>query len=203
VANLRAVEAVMSADDSFVKLMVRLRNRDDDAAAAVFHRYAARLIALARSRLGPEVRQKVDPEDVLQSVYRSFFVRQQDGQIDLEGWDNLWSMLALITLRKCANQVAHFRAECRDVRREVGAGPQADPVCEVLSGDPSPSEAAVLTEVVEQVLHGLEGRDREIVTLHLQGYSIPEISAQVEWAERTVHRILERVRKRLRHMQEG
>jgi len=53
------------------------------------------------------------------------------------------------------------------------------------------------------VLHGLDERDREIVTLHLQGYSIPEISARVEWAERTVHRALERVRKRLRHVPEG
>jgi RNA polymerase sigma-70 factor (ECF subfamily) len=191
---------MMSADDSFAELMARLRNRDDAAAAAVFHRYAARLIALARSRLGQEVRQKVDPEDVLQSVYRSFFERQRGGQFEVEGWDSLWSMLALITLRKCANQVAHFRAACRDVRREVAAGPDADPAGEAPAGDPSPSEAAVLTEVVEQLLSGLEPRDREIVTLHLQGYSIPEISARVGWAERTVHRALERVRKLLRRM---
>ena len=193
----------MSRHPSFADLMTQLRDGRNEAAAQIFHRFANRLILLARKQLDPKVRQKVDPEDVLQSVYRSFFERQQGGEIDLESWDNLWSMLALITLRKCANQVAHFRAECRDVRREVGAGPEADPVGAALAGDPSPSEAAVLTEVVEQVLHGLDERDREIVTLHLQGYSIPEISARVEWAERTVHRALERVRKRLRHVPEG
>jgi RNA polymerase sigma-70 factor (ECF subfamily) len=193
----------MSPSDSFAELMARLRDRDDDAAAALVQRYAARLVALARSRLGQEVRQKVDPEDVLQSVYRSFFVRQQEGQLDPGGWDSLWSMLALITLRKCANQVAHFRAECRDVRREVALGPEAASPDQALAGDPSPSEAVALAETVEEVLRGLDGRDREIVTLHLQGYSIPEISARVEWAERTVHRVLERVRKRLRHMPAG
>jgi RNA polymerase sigma-70 factor (ECF subfamily) len=191
----------MSPDDSFQVLMSRLRDRDDEAAAAVFRRFAVRLIALARSRLDPALRQKIDPEDVLQSVYRSFFVRQGEGEFDLDSWDSLWSVLTLITLRKCANQISHYRAACRDVRREVSLGAASEPASDVLAGDPSPSEAAVLTEVVEEMLRGSEERDREIVTLHLQGYSIPEISAEVGWAERTVHRTLDRVRKRLRREQ--
>lgn len=191
----------MAADDSFDLIMAHLDRGDDDAAAAVFRRYADRLAALARSRLDDDLRRKVDPEDILQSVYRSFFTRQRDGQFELGSWDSLWSILTLITLRKCANQVAHFRAARRDVRREVGLGPTAGPARDVPAGDPSPSEAAALTEVVEELLRGLDARDREIVTLHLQGYSIPEVSERVGWAERTVHRTLDRMRKRLRRGQ--
>ena len=42
---------------------------------------------MARLRLDSRIRQKVDPEDVLQSVYKSFFLRCGAGQFDLSGWD--------------------------------------------------------------------------------------------------------------------
>ena len=38
---------------------------------------------------------------------------------ELSGWDGLWSLLTLITLRKCGHQTRHFRAACRDVRRSL------------------------------------------------------------------------------------
>ena len=56
----------MADERSFDDLMARLRAGDADAARSVFERYTERLIALARSRLGKRLRQKVDPEDVLQ-----------------------------------------------------------------------------------------------------------------------------------------
>ena len=58
-------------------------------------------------------------------------------------------------------------------------------------------EAAVLAETVEGLLDGLEGRDREIVVLALQGHTAPEISGQLDRPLRTVYRVLGRVRKRL------
>ena len=66
----------MSLPDSFDDVITRLRDGDSEAATEIFHRFAARLIALARTRLDSRVRQKVDPEDVVQSVFRSFFIRQ-------------------------------------------------------------------------------------------------------------------------------
>ena len=41
----------MAADDSFGLLMGRLQVGDAEAASIVFHRFAQRLIALARQRL--------------------------------------------------------------------------------------------------------------------------------------------------------
>lgn len=189
----------MAEQESFVQLMDRLRGRDDDAARVVFQRFAVRLIALARSRLDERVRPKVDAEDVLQSVYRSFFARQRDGEIDIDNWDSLWCILTLITIRKCLNQNQHYRAECRDVGREVKM--QGDEICPGTPGiarrDPSPLEVTVAIETLERLLAGLDTLDREVTILQLQNYSIPEISAKVERAERTVHRTLDRVRKRL------
>lgn len=43
-----------------------------EAATAIFDRYVARLIALARSRIGAKLGRRVDAEDIVQSAYRSF-----------------------------------------------------------------------------------------------------------------------------------
>jgi RNA polymerase sigma-70 factor (ECF subfamily) len=190
----------MSEETSFDDLMARLRAGDQDAAAQVFRRYAHRLLALARSRLqSRQVLQKVGPEDVLQSVFRSFFHRYADGQFDLGSWENLWSLLTSITLHKCGKQLKYFHALRRDVRQEVGAPPveASDPGWELLAQDPSPLEVTQLLETVEQLLRGLDERDRQIVELRLQEYTVQEIGLRVGRTERTVQRVLERVRKRL------
>ena len=36
----------------------------------------------------------------MQSVFKSFFVRQGQGQFELDNWDSLWGLLVRITLRK-------------------------------------------------------------------------------------------------------
>src|SRR5262249_29128900 len=126
---------------SFAEVMARLRAGQDDAAAQVFDRFAGHLVALARKHLDAQVLQKVDPEDVLQSVCRSFFARYPSGQLGgFASWDNLWAMLVVITLRKCGRQMDYFHAACRDVRREVAPAPgpgEPDPG----AGEATPAEA--------------------------------------------------------------
>ncbi len=194
----------MKSDRSFDDLMTRLRAGDDAAAAEVFNRFAQRLLTLARHRLDPLLRPKVDAEDVLQSVYRSFFRRQAEGQYDdLESWDGLWGLLTVITLRKCGHRRRQFRSACRDVGREValpppGEGPGFE--FEVIGRDPTPSEVARLAETLEQVMRDLTERERAMLVLSLQGYTTCEISEQVARTERTVQRVLQRVRRRLEQM---
>jgi len=187
-------------DDSFTDIMARLQAGDPDAAARVFDRFARRLIELARARLDARLRRKVDPEDVLQSAFKSFFLRQADRPYDLTGWDGLWGLLACITARKCGRQMEHFRAARRDVGREADPQPasgDSGPGWEAPDTDPSPSEAAALAETVEELHRGLTERDRHILALSLQGYGVPEVSAEVGCTERTVYRVLGHIRERL------
>jgi RNA polymerase sigma-70 factor (ECF subfamily) len=179
--------------------MGKLRAGQNEAAAQVFNRFATRLIQLARKQLDPQVRQKVDPEDVMQSVFRSFFVRNAAGQLgEFETWDNLWALLVVMTQRKCGRRIDYFHAAQRDVDREVPAKPPADQSTSdigISAEDPTPSEAAMLTETIENLMSSLQGRQRQILTLSLQGYSAPEIGTQLGCTERTVYRVLERVKE--------
>src|SRR5262249_28777772 len=65
--------------DSFSALMEQLRSGDDDAARAIFARFPRRLVTLARRRFDRRLSCRVDPEDVVQSAFKSFFIRQREG----------------------------------------------------------------------------------------------------------------------------
>src|SRR4029079_3265262 len=116
----------MSANDSFESLMGRLRSGEDAAAREVFVRFAARLAGLARRHLDVRLAVKVDPEDVVQSAYKSFFIRQRDGGLDIGTWDGLWGVLTMITLRKCPDRARHFTAAKRDMGRERTGAARGD-----------------------------------------------------------------------------
>jgi RNA polymerase sigma-70 factor, ECF subfamily len=195
----------MAPTDSFAVLMDRLRSGEGEAAREVFVRFAARLAGLARKHLDAKLAVKVDPEDVVQSAYKSFFVRQRDGQLDVGTWDGLWGILTLITLRKCADRAAFFGAAKRDVARETtGRGTDtAFPLIDLaLDRDPRPDEAALLSETVEALFRSIDDPDeRAILELSLQGFTAMEISERLGRAERSVRRLRERVRKRLERMQ--
>jgi RNA polymerase sigma-70 factor (ECF subfamily) len=194
----------MSPSDSFTELMARLQAGEQQAATAVFQRFAGRLVALARSRLGTWLRGKADPEEAVQSAYKSFFLRYGEGQFHLESWDGLWALLVVLTVRKCNQRVAYWRSRCRAAAREAPAGPWDGALAglqEALDPSPTPEEAAVLTETVERLLRGLCAEDREILELSLQGYTAAEVGERLGLAERTVRRVRARARKRLERMQ--
>jgi RNA polymerase sigma-70 factor (ECF subfamily) len=186
----------MPPNPSFADLMARLRAGDPEAAQQVFQRFARRLIGLAGTRLDGLLRQKVDPDDVMQSAFRSFFSRQADGQFELQSWDSLWALLAVITIRKCGRVSERYYSAARDVNREVAAGEDdetgEDPLC--LSREPTPAEAAILADMVESLMRLLSSRDRQIVSLSLQGYTPQEVGEKIGRSERTVQRVLKDVR---------
>jgi RNA polymerase sigma-70 factor (ECF subfamily) len=189
----------------FDVLMDRVRAGDDEATAKVFNRFAGQVLALARRQLHSAMRSKVDPEDVLQSVFRSFFTRQRDGRFTIENWNSLWGILMVMTLRKCGRRAQYHRADRRDARREVSwtreLEDQGDAA--LFDREPTPSEAAMLVELVGSLMRSMPEDDRPILALHLQGCTIAEIKAQTGRAMRTIRRVLERVRQRARELGES
>jgi RNA polymerase sigma-70 factor (ECF subfamily) len=114
-------------------------------------------------------------------------------------------LLALITLRKCADRAEYFGAGRRDAAREAtgpGGDGRPDAVLSALDREPRPDEAVILAETVENLFRDVNTHERPILELSLQGYTAGEISAKLGRAERSVRRLRERVRKRLERLQE-
>ncbi len=78
-------------------LVSRWRKGDQDAAKQLFDRYASRLVALARRQISHRLASRLDPEDVVQSVFRSFFGRVKAGKFRIEEQDDLGKLLVRIS----------------------------------------------------------------------------------------------------------
>lgn len=192
----------MASKASVEELISRLRQGDSDAESQLFHRYVNRLLALARQRLDRITSGKVDADDVVQSVYRSFFLRLRKGQFNVPDSASLWALLTEITLRKCGRRQAFYRAARRDAGREVnGQSPDETNIpWEAIAREPTPHEAAMLAETLEQIMRPMDQRQQQMMMFGLQGFNDREISEKVGRSQRTVRRHLQRVKSKLESM---
>jgi RNA polymerase sigma-70 factor (ECF subfamily) len=176
-------------------LLSRLGHGEEQAAAEIFNRHVNRLVALAATRLSQRFAQRVDPEDVVQSAFRSFFREAKAGRYQFQRSGDLWRLLAAITLNKLYRQIEFHGAAKRNARREQGKGDADQSSIEYwVSREPTADAAVELIDEVGAVMKALEPGDRKVLELRLQDLSTEEIAAQLGCSDRTVRRALERIR---------
>ncbi len=183
-------------DTSESKVLVsRWRAGDQDAAKELFDRYASRLVALARRQISQRLASRVDPEDVVQSVFRSFFGRVKAGKFHIEEQDDLGKLLVRITVHKTLRKVEYHRAAKRDPRMEVVQGECAsDDLLQVLDRDPTPEAVVAFLDQLDHFLNQLRPEERQILEMRFQGYSNGEITKKLGIYDRKIRRLIERVR---------
>jgi RNA polymerase sigma-70 factor (ECF subfamily) len=176
-------------------LLRRFQGGQRDAATVLYLRYADRLHRLAENQCAPDLAPRVDAEDIVQSVFRTFFRRAALGQYEVPRGEELWKLLLVIALNKIRATGLHHRAAKRDVRLTT-AGALFDEALRVTAAD----EAAltVLRLVIDDVLQTLAPEQRPIIEQRIEGYEVAEIARNTRRSKRSVERILQEFRKRLR-----
>ena len=173
-------------------LLRRFQAGEEDAATELYRRYAARLIDLAAAKTSPDVKQRVDPEDIVQSVFRTFFRRASLGEYEVPDGDELWKLFLVIGLNKIRAVAGFHKAAKRDVRQTAAAEAAA-------TGATTPDDVAyrTLQMTIDELLTPLPETHREIVRLRTEGHEVAEIAARVGRAKRSVERILQEFRQKL------
>jgi len=186
------------------ELVERYRRGDSSAADLLHQRYSERLLQVAKQRLSPRLVVRKDGDDVVQSVFRSFFTRIQLGQYSFQDSSDLWKLLVNITIKKVCDAAREHRAEKRNMNAE--ARPDTDSwLIQILSRDPGPSEAIMLEEALEALLQRFPlPQHRKIIELAFE-MPLPrplltvEIARQIGLSKRQVDRVLERVDRILKN----
>ena len=190
-----------TSPDSSAELLARWREGDQQAAGKLWRRYAVRLVALARSRLSAALNRHVDPEDLVQSAYRCFFAADRGERYVLRHSGDLWRLLVAITLHKVHDQTKRHRTQKRNFGLEQHYGEETSLnrlQTRMLAHDPTPAEAAALTDELEIILRALEPHQRQMVEMRLQGYHLTEIAATTRHHERTVRRVMKGFKHQLK-----
>jgi RNA polymerase sigma-70 factor (ECF subfamily) len=177
-----------------------LRAGDEDAARQLFDRYAEQLVVLARRRISQRLASRIDAEDIVQSVFRTFFHRAKQGQFHFEDPDDVCKLLARITAHKTFRQIAFHRRAKRDAGQETAQGDDAqDLLMKLMMAEPSPEEAAAFVDQLQHFLGKLKTEERRILELRMEGYNNVEIAQRLGIDDRSVRRVMERVRKCAEH----
>ena len=149
-------------------LLRRLQSGQADAATLLYLRYADRLHALAAAQCGADLAARVDPEDIVQSVFRTFFRRAAEGQYDVPEGEEIWKLLLVIALHKIRSAGDFHRAARRDVRR-TASGAAYDRALEAAGGRDEVA-LTVLCLVIDEILYALPSGHRPIIERRIEGY---------------------------------
>lgn len=187
---------LVETGDSDRELLNRFQQGDRDAASLLYERYAERLRALTRRKSSSALACRLDPDDIVQSVFRNFFHAAREGGYDVPPGEDLWKLLLVIALNKIRARGTFHRAAKRDVRRTrriEGLDPY------MLAKENPHGQAALtfLRLVAEEALEQMPPLQRKIVELRVEGYQVHEIAKLTGRSLRTVERTLQNCRKHL------
>ena len=176
-------------------LLRRFQGGEDDAATAIYLRYAKRLQRLAEAQTGGELAVRLDPEDVVQSVFRTFFRRAAEGHYQIPDGEELWKLFLVIALNKIRGLGQYHRAAKRDVDQTKDFAKVEPFIASHTSGDEHAYN--VLRMTIDDIMKNLTASQREIVMLRIEGSHINEIAEKTGRAKRSIERVLQQFRESL------
>jgi DNA-directed RNA polymerase specialized sigma24 family protein len=190
--------------ESVSEWIAQLKSGEHDAAQKLWHRYADRLVALARRRLYTSSKTAEDEEDVVQSVFESICRGAAAGRFELvTNRDELWWLLLAVTKRKAIDRkrremsqkrgggLVHLESHLNSAR-DSGRGFTLD---NLIGADPTPDELSAVEEQCQHLLGILRDESlRQIAVSRIEGYEVSEIAQKFGLGERAVERKLRLIR---------
>jgi DNA-directed RNA polymerase specialized sigma24 family protein len=172
--------------------------RREEAARRIWLRFSARLRGLVRSRLDPRILRRAGEEDVLQSLFASFFAAPAGAGGPPQSRADLWRLLVHFALCKVVKNADYHRAQRRDVRRERSLNDTPDAGFAPTEPEDlrwiGPEDEAAAREEFDRLRNLVPEDLLPVFDLRLEGYTNAEIARRIERVERTVELKLRAIR---------
>jgi len=174
---------------------------DSAAANRIWQHYFERLVQSVRRRLLGQNRAVSDEEDIVLSVFDSFYAAAEKGRFpDLSDRDDLWRLLLRMSARKVIDKRRHDLRQRRGGEVEIcSLDDRGDDenIIQAVGDEPSPEMVLMMNESVEQFFSHLGvGHLRDLAGAKLEGYSNAELAQRLQCSERTIERRLHLIREK-------
>lgn len=159
-----------------------------------FERYRERLLSVIYIRMGPDLRTRMDPEDVLQEVA----IEAIHSWHTLDDPANAGAWLVTLARRKVARILRdQVGVAARDPRREQAMKTDL-PIADRRTGPATMADRNDRLALLERALQTLSDDHREVIVMaKLEGLQAKEIAERMGRSENAVHLLLSRALKRL------
>jgi RNA polymerase sigma-70 factor (ECF subfamily) len=159
-----------------------------------FEQHRERLLSVIYLRMGPNLRVRMDPEDVLQEVA----IEAVHSWKTLSAEQNAGAWLVTLARRKVARILRdQLGVAARDPRREHAIKTDL-PLADRRSGPVTNADRKDRLELLEQAMERLSEDHREVILgMKIEGLSAKEVGERMSRSENAVHLLLSRALKRL------
>jgi RNA polymerase sigma factor (sigma-70 family) len=176
-------------------LLARMLQGDQQAVATLVAEYDSALLEVIRHHIDDDIRQVVDSQDILQSVWRYVFTHELPRRHFNDGHEML-RFLKAAARHKAQDANRRYLDAKRSVRRTISFERLQQFVMKTLADHHATAAARVEAEdEFEALLRGLSPHHQRILTMRRDGYTHEEIAKTVGCTERTVERVLGHFRK--------
>lgn len=182
--------------NEFGELMQRVQEHSQGAIQQLLERYGRHILRIVRRHLNQKVRAKFDSADFVQAVWASFFARPLN-QDKFPQSGALGVFLAEMAQHKVVDMVRQrLHTQKYDINRERPLETLPHGADALVSSAPTPEAMAIAREEWAKYVANFPTEQQPVVKSFGAGYSAREIAAKTGVTERTVHRIIKRVRTR-------
>ncbi len=159
-----------------------------------FEQHRERLLSVIYLRMGPNLRVRMDPEDVLQEVA----IEAVNSWPTLSEEQNAGAWLVTLARRKVARILRdQLGVAARDPRRERSIKTEL-PLADRRSGPVTHADRKDRLELLEQAMQRLSDDHREVILLmKIEGLPARDVAEKMGRTENAVHLLLSRSLKRL------
>ena len=185
-------ESLSEASDG--SLLRRYKTGDQGAATRLYLKYAHMLHGLAVAQTGQDLKARIEPEDIVQSVFRTFFRRAKDGHYQVPDGEELWKLFLVIGLHKIRDAASYHRAQKRNIQKTNSLSSNDQ---EFAATAPDTLAENTLQMVIDELLLSLSSSQKEIIMLRLEGMTVDDIAESTQRSRRTVERTLQKFRELL------
>ncbi|TWT98053.1 RNA polymerase sigma factor RpoE [Botrimarina colliarenosi] len=179
----------------------RVKAGDSAAANRLWQHYFARLVRAVRARMRGQNAGVSDEEDIVLSVFDSFYDAAEKGRFpDLSDRDDLWRLLMRMAARKVIDKRRRDQRQRRGGQVKIhsfGDAGDDEQVIEAIGDEPSPEMVLMMQESLQQLFSHLGvGKLAEIAGAKLEGHTNAEIARRFGCSERTIERRLHLIREK-------
>jgi len=159
-----------------------------------FERHRERLLSVIYLRMGPDLRARMDPEDVLQDVA----IEAMHSWHTLESAENAGAWLVTLARRRVARILRdQVGVAARDPRRERAIKTEL-PLSDRRTGPVTAADRKDQLGLLDEALQRLSDDHREVILLtRIEGLPAKEVAERMGRSENAVHLLLSRALKRL------
>ncbi len=172
-------------------LIARIQAGEEEAATEIYNRYAKRILGLVSHQMADRLHLEIQPEDIVQSVFKSIFRGVTSGGYDAPEGGTLWQLMAVVAIHKVRRSASKRTVQKRDFRRTQSLNSLES--FDVQDRTTPEDFEIAIREAIEHLLPA----EKSAVLLRVQGHSVEEISEKLDRSRRSVERLLQSSREKM------